>query len=126
MLTHLKGDCKRMKAWERIPMWSNEYFFITPADIGNAISRMRVDPELQKNTELRNLKRYYEIMNSSLSDIGHSKEVKQKPLLNILVKDPEFWNFHLRYPGFRELAYQSMGIDRTLIMYPKDKPLSLT
>lgn len=126
MLAHLKGDCKRMKAWEHIPMWSNEYFFITPADIGNAISRMRVDPELQKNTELRNLKRCYEIMNSSLSDIEHSKEVKQKPLLNSLVKDPEFWNFHLRYPGFRELAYQSMGIDRTLIMYPKDKPLSLT
>lgn len=126
MLTHLKGDCKRMKAWERIPMWSNEYFFITPADIGNVISRMRVDPELQKNTELRNLKRYYEIMNSSLPDIRHSKEVKQPHLLNSLMKDPEFWNFHLRYPGFRELAYQSMGIDRTLIMYPKDKPLSLT
>lgn len=115
-----------MKAWERIPMWSNEYFFITPADIGNVISRMKGDLELQKNTELRNLKRYYEIMNSSISGIGHSKEVKQKPLLNSLMKDPEFWNFHLRYPGFRELAYRSMGIDRTLIMYPKDKPLSLT
>ena len=107
-------------------MWSNEYFFITPADIGNVISRIKDDSELQKNTELRNLKRYYEIMNSSISGIGHPKKVKQKPLLNNLMKDPEFWNFHLRYPGFRELAYRSMGIDRTLIMYPKDKPLSLT
>lgn len=91
-----------------------DYFFSTVDEIRNFVN----SSESSKNQEGRNLSRYFNVLDNS-SHLNprelSSKEYQLRGILN----EKTFWEFHLRYPGFRQLTYDSLGIDRTLLIIPQ-------
>lgn len=66
--------------------------------------------------EIRNFVRSSESSKTHLNPRElSSKEYQLRGILN----EKAFWEFHLRYPGFRQLTYDSLGIDRTLVIIPQ-------
>jgi hypothetical protein len=91
-----------------------DYFFSTVEEIRNFVR----SSESSKTQEGRNLSRYFNILDNS-SHLNprelSSKEYQLRGILN----EKAFWEFHLRYPEFRQLTYDSLGIDRTLLIIPQ-------
>lgn len=91
-----------------------DYFFSTVEEIRNFVN----SSESSKSQEGRNLSRYFNILDNS-SHLNprelSSKEYQLREILN----EKAFWEFHLRYPGFRQLTYDSLGIDQTLLIIPQ-------
>lgn len=91
-----------------------DYFFSTVEEIRNFVN----SSESSKTQEGRNLSRYFNVLDNS-SHLNprelSSKEYQLREILN----EKAFWEFHLRYPGFRQLTYDSLGIDRTLLIIPQ-------
>lgn len=91
-----------------------DYFFSTVEEIRNFVR----SSESSKTQEDRNLSRYFNILDNS-SRLNprelSSKEYQLREILN----EKAFWEFHLRYPGFRQLTYDSLGINRTLFIIPQ-------
>lgn len=91
-----------------------DYFFSTVEEIRKFVN----SSESSKSQEGRNLSRYFNVLDNS-SHLNprelSSKEYQLRGILN----EKAFWEFHLRYPGFRQLTYDSLGIDRTLLIIPQ-------
>lgn len=91
-----------------------DYFFSTVEEIRNFVN----SSESSKSQEGRNLSRYLNILDVSSHSIPRELNAKEYQLRRIL-NEKAFWEFHLRYPGFRQLTYDSLGIDRTLLIIPQ-------
>lgn len=91
-----------------------DYFFSTVEEIRNFVN----SSESSKSQEGRNLSRYFNILDNSLPSNPRELNSKEYQLRGIL-NEKAFWEFHLRYPGFRQLTYDSLGIDRTLLIIPQ-------
>ena len=95
-----------------------DYFFSTVEEIRKFVN----SSESSKSQEGRNLSRYFNVLDNS-SHLNprelSSKEYQLRGILN----EKAFWEFHLRYPGFRQLTYDSLGIDRTLLIIPQSRLL---
>lgn len=91
-----------------------DYFFSTVEEIRNFVN----SSESNKTQEGRNLSRYFNALDKSSQLDPRELSSKEYQLRRILNEKP-FWYFHLRYPGFRQLAYDSLGIDRTLLIIPQ-------
>lgn len=96
------------------PMTHFDYFFSTVEEIRNFVR----SSESSKTQEGRNLSRYFNILDNSLPSNPRELSSKEYQLRGIL-NEKAFWEFHLRYPGFRQLTYDSLGIDRTLLIIPQ-------
>lgn len=96
-----------------------DYFFSTVEEIRNFVN----SSESSKSQEGRNLSRYFNILDNSLPSNPrelNSRELNSKEYqLRGILNEKAFWEFHLRYPGFRQLTYDSLGIDRTLLIIPQ-------
>lgn len=91
-----------------------DYFFSTVEEIRNFVN----SSESSKSQEDRNLSRYLNILDDSSHSNPRELNAKEYQLRGIL-NEKAFWEFHLRYPGFRQLTYDSLGIDRTLLIIPQ-------
>ena len=91
-----------------------DYFFSTVEEIRNFVN----SSESSKSQEGRNLSRYFNILDNSLPSNPRELSSKEYQLRGIL-NEKALWEFHLRYPGFMQLTYDSLGIDRTLLIIPQ-------
>lgn len=91
-----------------------DYFFSTVEEIRKFVN----SSESSKTQEGRNLSRYFNILDNSLPSNPRELNSKEYQLRGIL-NEKAFWELHLRYPGFRQLTYDSLGIDRTLLIIPQ-------
>ena len=91
-----------------------DYFFSTVEEIRNFVN----SSESSKTQEGRNLSKYLNVLDNSSHRNPREMSSKEYQLRGIL-NEKAFWEFHLRYPGFRQLTYDSLGIDRTLLIIPQ-------